>query len=76
MEEIGTLGRPFITKYHLDFAIKVVATTISIYADDTVKFQVSPELKGDVAYSESIKPIAAFLYSEGGGCQWRDLYFP
>ena len=41
MEEIGTLGRPFITKYHLDFAIKVVATTISIYADDTVKFQVS-----------------------------------
>lgn len=65
MEEIGTPGRPFITRYRLDLAVKVVATEIRIYADEAGKFQVTPELKGEVTYGESIKAIAAFLYSEG-----------
>lgn len=65
IEEIGTPGRPFITKYRLDLDVKVVATEIRIYADDEGKFQVSPELKGEVTYGEGIKAIAAFLYSEG-----------
>lgn len=29
------------------------------------KFQVIPELKGEVTYGDNIKAIAAFLYSEG-----------
>ncbi len=45
--------------------LKTVATEIRIYADDKGKFQIPPELKGDVTYGESIKAIAAFLYSEG-----------
>ena len=65
IEEIGTPGRPFITRYRLDLDVNVVATEIRIYADDTGKFQVSPELKGEVTYGESIKAVAAFLYSEG-----------
>lgn len=65
MEEIGKPGCPFITKYRLDFDVRVVATEIRIYADDTGKFQVPPELKGEVTYGEGIKAIAAFLYSEG-----------
>lgn len=65
LEEVGTPGRPFITRYRLDLDVNVVATHIRIYADDAGKFQVSPELKGEVTYGESIKAIAAFLYSEG-----------
>lgn len=65
IEEIGTPGRPFITKYRLDLAVKVVATEVRIYADDMGKFQIPPELKGEVTYGEGIKAAAAFLYSEG-----------
>ena len=65
MEEIGTPGRPYITRYRLDLDVKVMATEIRIYADNTGKFQLPPELKGDVTYGESIKAVAAFLYSEG-----------
>lgn len=65
MEEIGVPGRPYITRYRLDLDVKVMATEIRIYADDAGKFQLSPELKGDVSYGESIKAVAAFLYSEG-----------
>lgn len=65
IEEIGTPGRPFITKYRLDLDVQVVATEIRIYADGNGKFQVSPELKGEVTYGEGVKAIAAFLYSEG-----------
>lgn len=65
IEEIGTPCRPFITKYRLDLDIKVVATELRIYADDTGKFQIPPELQGEVTYGDSIKAIAAFLYSEG-----------
>lgn len=65
IEEIGTLSRPFITKYRLDLAVKIVATEIRIHADDMGKFQVPPELKGEVTYGEGIKAIAALLYSEG-----------
>ena len=65
IEEVGTPGRPYITRYRLDLDVKVVATELRIYADDAGKFQISPEWKGDVTYGESIKAIAAFLYSEG-----------
>lgn len=65
IEEIGTPGRPYITRYCLDLDVKTVATEIRIYADDTGKYQVAPELKGDVTYGRGIKAIAAFLYSEG-----------
>ena len=65
IEEIGVPGRPYITRYRLDLDVKVMATEIRIYADDAGKYQLPPELKGDVTYGESIKAIAAFLYSEG-----------
>jgi len=65
VEEIGTPGRPYITRYRLDLDVKTVATEIRIYANDEGKFQIPSELKGDVTYGKSIKAIAAFLYSEG-----------
>lgn len=65
IEEIGIRGRNYITRYRLDLNIKTVATEIRIYADNNGKFQVPTDLKADVSYGESIKAIAAFLYSEG-----------
>lgn len=65
VEEIGTPGRSYITRYRLDLDIKTVATEIRIYADEAGKYQVPAGLKGDVTYGRSIKAIAAFLYSEG-----------
>lgn len=65
VEEIGTPGRPYITRYRLDLEVKTVAAEIRIYADDEGRFQIPAELRGDVTYGKSIKAIAAFLYSEG-----------
>ena len=65
MEEIGIPDRPYITRYRLDLDVKTVATEFRIYADDAGKFRIPPELRGDVTYGESIKAVAAFLYSEG-----------
>lgn len=64
VEEVGIPGRSYITRYRLDLEVKTVATEIRIHADDAGKYQVPPELKGDVTYGESIKAVAAFLYSE------------
>lgn len=65
VEEIGTPGRPYITRYRLGLEVKTVAAEIRIYADDEGRFQIPAELRGDVTYGKSIKAIAAFLYSEG-----------
>jgi len=65
IEEIGTPGRSYITRYRLDLEVETVATEIRIYADDAGKYQIPPELKGDVTYGRNIKAIAALLYSEG-----------
>lgn len=65
VEEIGTPGRPYITRYRLDLNTKAVATEIRIYQDNNGKFQVPDELKAAVSYGENIQAIAAFLYSEG-----------
>lgn len=65
IEEVGTPGRPYITRYRLDLDVKTVATEILIYADDAGKYQVPPELKGKVTYGRGIRAITAFLYSEG-----------
>lgn len=45
--------------------MKTVATEIRIHADNAGKYQVPPELKGEVTYGRGIRAIAAFLYSEG-----------
>lgn len=65
VEEIGVLGRPYITRYRLDLDVKTVATEVRIHADAAGKYRVPPELKGDVTYGRGIKAAAAFLYSEG-----------
>lgn len=65
IEEIGTPGRPYITRYRLDLNTKAVATEIRIYQDDNGKFQVPDELKAAVSYGENIQAIVAFLYGEG-----------
>lgn len=65
VEEVGNPCRPYITRYRLDLDVKTVATEVRIHMDDAGKYQIPPELKGDVTYGESIKAVAAFLYSEG-----------
>lgn len=65
IEEIGTPGRDYITRYRLDLEVKTVATEIRIYADSNGKFQVPDDLKAEVSYGSNIKAIVAFLYSEG-----------
>lgn len=65
IEEIGTPGRPYITRYRLDLEVGTVATEIRIYADDAGKYQVPAGLKGDVTYGRGIRAVAALLYSEG-----------
>lgn len=65
IEEIGTPGEPYITRYHLDLEVNTVATEIRIYANRSGKYNVPSELKGEVTYGRGIKTIAAFLYSEG-----------
>ncbi len=65
IEEIGIPGRPYVARYRLDLDVRTVATEIRIHADDAGKYQVPPELKGDVTYGKGIRAVAAFLYSEG-----------
>ena len=65
VEEIGTPGRNYITRYRLDLETEAVATEIRIYADENGKFQVPGHLKAEVVYGGNVKAIAAFLYSEG-----------
>ena len=65
MEQLGTPGRAYITRYRLDLEVTPIATEIRIYADPNGKFQVPDNLKADVSYGGTVKAIAAFLYSEG-----------
>ena len=65
IEQLGTPGRVYITRYRLDLEVTPVATEIRIYADQNGKFQVPNELKADVSYGGTVKAVAAFLYSEG-----------
>lgn len=67
IQEIGTPDptRAYVTRYKLDLDIQTVATEIRIYAEEDGKFRIPDSLKADVTYGESIKAIAAFLYSEG-----------
>ena len=65
LEEIGTPGNRYVTRYRLDLEVKTVATEIRIYADENGKFEIPKEYRADVSYGETIKAIAAFLYSEG-----------
>lgn len=63
--QLGTPDRVYITRYRLDLEVTPVATEIRIYADQNGIFQVPNELKADVSYGETVKAVAAFLYSEG-----------
>ena len=65
IEEIGTPGRAYVTRYRLDLKVTATAAEIRIYADENGKFQVPDEYKADVSYGETIRAVAAFLYSEG-----------
>lgn len=65
LEQLGTPGRAYITRYRLDLEVTPVATEIRIYADRDGKFQVPKELKAEVSYGGTVKAVAAFLYSEG-----------
>lgn len=65
IEQLGTPGRVYITRYRLDLEVTPVATEIRIYADQNGKFQVPNELKADVSYGGTVKAVAAFVYSEG-----------
>lgn len=65
LEQLGTPGRAYITRYRLDLEITPVATEIRIYAGCDGKFQVPRELRAGVSYGGTVKAIAAYLYSEG-----------
>lgn len=65
LEQLGTPGEAYITRYRLDLEVIPVATEIRIYAGRDGKFQVPKELRAEVSYGGTVKAIAAFLYSEG-----------
>lgn len=65
IKEIGDLERPYVTRYCIDLDIKAVATEIRIHADADGKFHIPDEYRADVCYGNTVKAIAAFLYSEG-----------
>ncbi len=75
VEEIGTPGNRYVTRYRLDLEVHTVATEIRIYADENGKFEIPKEYRADVSYGENIKVIAAFLYSEGVGSNDRICLF-
>lgn len=64
LEQLGTPGRAYITRYRLDLEVAPIATEIRIYADRDGKFQVPKERKAEVSYGGTVKAIAAFLFSE------------
>ena len=65
LKEIGTPGRPYITRYRLDLEVRTTATEIRIYADENGKFQVPDEYRAEVSYGPAVRAMAAFLCSEG-----------
>ena len=65
IEEIGTPGRAYVTRYRLDLEVRTIATEIRIYADENGKFQISDEMKSEVFYGEKVRAISGYLYSEG-----------
>ena len=65
VEEIGTPGGAYVTRYRLDLDVKTVATEIRIYEDAEGKFQIPEGMGGDVFYGTTIQGIAGYLYSVG-----------
>lgn len=65
VEEIGTPGGTYVTRYRLDFEVKTVATEIRIYADADGKFRIPEGMRGEVFYGDKIQGIVGFLYSVG-----------
>lgn len=65
VEEIGEPGRAYVSRYRLDLEIRPVATEIRIYAGENGKFHIPEQLRAEVTYGNTIRAIAAFLYSEG-----------
>lgn len=65
LKEIGIRGRDYVMRYSLDLEIKAVATEIRIYADETGKFAIPKGMEAEVFYGNTIKAMAACLYSVG-----------
>ena len=65
VEEVGTPGGAYVTRYRLDLEVKTIATEIRIYADPDGKFRIPEGMSGEVFYGETIHGIAGFLYSVG-----------
>ena len=64
VEEIGTPGRPYVTRYRLDLDVKTVATEIRIYADDAGKYQVPAGLKGSGDFGQLLYIEQIHRYSD------------
>lgn len=45
MEKIERPGGAYVTRYRLDFEVKIVATEIRIYADADGKFQIPESMR-------------------------------
>ena len=63
VEEIGTPGGAYVTRYRLDLKVKTVATEIRIYADADGKYQIPKGMEGEVFYGDTIQGIVGYLYS-------------
>ena len=73
--EIGDQSMPYVTRYRLDLSVKATAAEIRIHADKDGKYNIPDEYRADLSYGNTIKAIAAFLYSEGVVCNDRIATF-
>lgn len=55
----------YVTKYVVDLKTETVVTEVRIYADKQGKFNIPPQYRSDVTYSENVIALAAVLYGEG-----------
>ena len=65
IEEIGTPGGAYVTRYRLDLETHTIVTEIRIYADAEGKYPIPEEMKAEVFYGKSIEAIVGDLYGEG-----------
>lgn len=63
-----TIGKPsknYITRYRVDLTIETVVTRVKIYANEDGKYDLPKEYAKEVSYGDTVKSLAAYLYSEG-----------
>lgn len=65
VEDIGSVGNTYVTRYRIDLETRVVATEYRIHAGTDGKYEIPEDLLGDVTYGDRLKAVCAYLYAEG-----------